>query len=323
LRLNGLKCFSNKRVVNCDTLDIDFELDADRNPMLEPKRVAKLTSYGNHVLASMFLPDKMSNSTSNSKNAQPVLYEDDYLAVVYKPSGIHTLPWEGVRDQFTFKDILPLVLQAPHPQVMQADADTSLPGPLPCHRLDSRVQGVVIVAKTVRTLATINGMFASGGKGKQVEKWYQAVLQGEPSTNFVTKVVEEDDEYLVDIPLLKGDDGRRHGGGNDCSNSDRGQPKFPCLTRLRILKTVTTGAHLRTTVALSPITGRRHQLRRHCAALGSPILGDSLYYDAHTDDAGGKVRGGRLWLRAVSVTLPHPSPSRVGQVVHCCIDGFA
>ena len=39
-------------------------------------------------------------------------------------------------------------------------------------------------------------------------------------------------------------------------------------------------------VFLSPFTGRRHQLRRHCAALGCPIVGDDLYHEAAFDPPG-------------------------------------
>ena len=56
----------------------------------------------------------------------------------------------------------------------------------------------------------------------------------------------------------------------------------------------------RTRVALMPVTGRSHQLRVHMAALGHPILGDSLYASAPP------APGERLLLHAAQLTFPHP-----------------
>lgn len=69
----------------------------------------------------------------------------------------------------------------------------------------------------------------------------------------------------------------------------------------------------RTLVRLYPLTGRTHQLRVHCAhkdGLGCPISGDRLY---------GKG-GGRMCLRATSLTLVHPSTGKT--MTFCVDDGF-
>jgi tRNA pseudouridine32 synthase / 23S rRNA pseudouridine746 synthase len=58
-----------------------------------------------------------------------------------------------------------------------------------------------------------------------------------------------------------------------------------------------------TRLALEPVTGRSHQLRVHCAAIGHPIVGDTLY-GAQGHEAP------RLLLHAVAITLPHPHDGR-------------
>ena len=65
-----------------------------------------------------------------------------------------------------------------------------------------------------------------------------------------------------------------------------------------------------TDVALKPVTGRRHQLRRHCASLNAPILGDDLY--------GGPRKGIGLFLYCRRLALAHPLEP--GRLVACEID---
>jgi len=63
-------------------------------------------------------------------------------------------------------------------------------------------------------------------------------------------------------------------------------------------------------LALMPVTGRTHQLRAHCAAIGTPILGDTKYGEAAAHLAG--VPGSRrLHLHARSLSIPHPLGGRL------------
>ena len=58
-------------------------------------------------------------------------------------------------------------------------------------------------------------------------------------------------------------------------------------------------------LALLPVTGRTHQLRAHCAALGTPILGDGKYGGAAAQLPGGAAAH-RLHLHARSLEIPQP-----------------
>ena len=58
-------------------------------------------------------------------------------------------------------------------------------------------------------------------------------------------------------------------------------------------------------LALEPVTGRTHQLRVHCAAIGTPILGDGKYGGAAAHPAG-VPQARKLHLHARAIALPHP-----------------
>ena len=85
-----------------------------------------------------------------------VLHEDDDLAVVIKPPGIHSVAWAGTQrsEKLTLSDVLPLLLTPPLESL-------PLPSPLAAHRLDARVGGVIAVAKTRRALAGLSRLFAT------------------------------------------------------------------------------------------------------------------------------------------------------------------
>ena len=85
-----------------------------------------------------------------------------------------------------------------------------------------------------------------------------------------------------------------------------GRPKFDFHTG----RTPCAVDGVLTDVSLKPVTGRRHQLRRHCASLGAPILGDDLY--------GGPRKGIGLFLYCRRLALAHPLEP--GRLVSCEID---
>lgn len=140
----------------------------------------------------------------------------------------------------------------------------ALPSPRPVHRLDSPTQGLLLVAKTSRALVELGRQFADRTVGKR----YRAICMGRIG-----------DEGQIDFPL----------------------EERPASTRYRpLLHTPSLTAGWTTTLDLFPLTGRTHQLRRHLAAIGHPILGDAQYTE-------GKVlRGKGLFLAALEIDFHHP-----------------
>jgi tRNA pseudouridine32 synthase / 23S rRNA pseudouridine746 synthase len=124
--------------------------------------------------------------------------------------------------------------------------------PALAHRLDRDTSGCLVLGRHRKALEKLGLLFKQG----RIAKTYWAVVEGAP----------EDDEGLIDLPLARRDATR----GWWMKVEDGG---LPSQTRWRVL----ARGDGRAALALSPLTGRTHQLRVHCAARGWPILGDPIY----------------------------------------------
>lgn len=151
------------------------------------------------------------------------------------------------------------------------------------HRLDRDTSGVLLLARTARAARALGAAF----KGRDAQKVYWALVTGCPLPR----------EGRIDLPLAKqGGAGRERVGVDE----DEGQ-------RAETLYRVLDAAGGRAAwLELQPLTGRTHQLRAHCAAIGHPILGDGKYGGREAFlEGGGLAR--RLHLHARSIRLPHPA----------------
>ncbi|MBB5688853.1 RluA family pseudouridine synthase [Roseomonas alkaliterrae] len=143
--------------------------------------------------------------------------------------------------------------------------------PQPAHRLDADTAGCLVLGRTKPALAALGALFARGA----AEKTYWAVVRGGPAGA----------EGSIALPLRKRSSAAQ--GWRMEAHPD-GQA---ALTRWLLRGRAEGLAWLE----LRPETGRTHQLRVHCAAMGWPILGDALY--------GGGAEGG-LHLLARAIALP-------------------
>ena len=150
------------------------------------------------------------------------------------------------------------------------------------HRLDKETSGILVLART----AAAAGLFARAFREKRVRKTYWAITVGLPKPA----------QGRIDLPLAKTPG--RH-GERVRPDSDEGRH---AVTYYRV---VDSAGDRVSWLALMPVTGRTHQLRAHCAAIGTPILGDANYGEALARRAG--VPGARrLHLHARSIAMPHP-----------------
>jgi tRNA pseudouridine32 synthase/23S rRNA pseudouridine746 synthase len=145
--------------------------------------------------------------------------------------------------------------------------------PALAHRLDRDTSGCLVLGRHRKALAALGKLFKAGRVGKT----YWAVVEGGP----------EADEGRIDLPLGRRDESR----GWWMKPDPKGQP---ATTEWKMLG---RGAGL-TWLALEPITGRTHQLRVHCAAMGWPIVGDAIYGTAPR--SGGPV----LHLHSREIVVP-------------------
>ena len=189
----------------------------------------------------------------------PVLFRSEGLVVLDKPAGLPV--HAGPRGGASVEDWFPLLSRR-------------RAGPWLVHRLDADTSGCLVVALRRAALVEAQAVFAQGA----AQKVYWAVVAGGP----------EGEAGIVDAPLLK----RSSPAGWRMVIDPAGQP---ARTAWRVLGRSDGRAWLE----LRPQTGRTHQVRAHCAALGCPILFDPVYGDGE---------GGRLHLLARSITLPLPEP---------------
>jgi tRNA pseudouridine32 synthase/23S rRNA pseudouridine746 synthase len=175
--------------------------------------------------------------------AEPrAVFEDEYLLVVNKPSGLLTVPGRSA----ALTDCVVSRLRERYPQAM---------GPLAVHRLDLDTSGLLLIAKDAETARALQRMFSL----REIEKRYVAWLDGTVAA----------DHGHITLPLrVDVDDRPRH-----IHDPVHGKPAH---TEWQVLDR----QNERTRVRFTPHTGRSHQLRVHAAhpqGLDAPIVGDRLY----------------------------------------------
>src|SRR5882724_5146346 len=192
-----------------------------------------------------------------------LLYRDGLMLVIDKPAGfaVHKGPkgGESLEDYFG-------ALRFGLPRA-----------PALAHRLDRDTSGCLVLGRHRKALAELGRLF----KGGRIGKTYWAVVEGGPDT----------DEGRIDLPLGRKDVTR----GWWMKHDPHGQP---AVTTWKVLGRGEGKADL-TWLALEPLTGRTHQLRVHCAAMGWPIVGDAVYGTAPR----GSGPGLQLHAREIGVPL--------------------
>ena len=169
-----------------------------------------------------------------------IIYDDQWLTVVNKPSGMLTVPGKALEDSLLTR------YQAAHPEAT---------GPIVVHRLDQETSGLVLFAKDKASHKALQQQF----ENHTISKRYIALLDG----------VVQQDEGVIDLPIRPDVDDRPR------QRVDHEHGK-PAVTRYRVLER--RGPVTR--IELEPLTGRTHQLRVHAShplGLNSPIVGDRLY----------------------------------------------
>ncbi|KMK18757.1 23S rRNA pseudouridylate synthase [Pluralibacter gergoviae] len=166
-----------------------------------------------------------------------VLYQDEHIVVVNKPSGLLSVPGR----QEEHRDSIMTRIQRDYPAAESV------------HRLDMATSGVIAVALTKAAERELKRQF----REREPKKQYLARVWGHPAQ----------EKGLVDLPLIC--DWPNRPKQKVCVETGK-----PAQTEYEVLEYAPDNT---ARVLLKPITGRSHQLRVHMLALGHPILGDRFY----------------------------------------------
>lgn len=204
-----------------------------------------------------------------------ILYADEHLVAIDKPAGllVHRSQLDAHEERFA--------LQMLRDQLGQ---------PVwPVHRLDKGTSGVLLFALEAASAAQLSGQFEQG----LVRKRYRALVRGWPA-----------DVGTIEHPLAR--DPERPSAGQPMLQA---RTDWTCLQRLEW--PVPTDVRFATTrcalVEARPLTGRRHQIRRHLKHIAHPIVGDATHGKGPLNRALASWLGlQRLWLHACQIELTHP-----------------
>ena len=198
----------------------------------------------------------------------PVVYEDEWLLVVNKPSGLMSVP--GRVEQYSVETVM----------------QQRYPGSVIAHRLDMGTSGLLIVAKSLEVFRPLQEQFVK----HQVRKKYIARLEGGCKMDEGRCKMEDgrckmdEGKGRIELPM-RPDPMNRPRQVVDMEHGKRAVTDYEFVSP--------------NVIALYPQTGRTHQLRIHCAhpdGLGRPIVGDELY----------GTKGERLMLHAAEIWFTHP-----------------
>ncbi len=220
--------------------------------------------------------------------AIPVIHRDDHLVAIAKPPGllVHRSEVAGNEEE----NLVDRLSEQLGQRVWTV------------HRLDRATSGIMVFALSAEAAGKLGRSF----EDREVSKRYLAIVRGWPA---------EDGE--IDHPV---------------KDRDRpGRPGKAGLTRFRTLATIELPVEIETyptsrlaLIELEPLTGRRHQLRRHMKHISHPIIGDTSFgRGAWNRWFRSELGIDRLLLHAVSLRFPHPQYRESVSFTVPPADGFA
>lgn len=218
-------------------------------------------------------------SEENAVETPHIIFEDEHIIAVSKPEGLLVHRTRIASDTGPF--------------LLQQVRDMTGRYLYPVHRLDRPTSGIVLFAATLESARDLSESF----RNHAVQKSYLAVVRG-----------WVDERGQIDSPLDKP-------AAANIGKPDSGQvAKKEALTSyIRLAKTEIPYAVSRhptsrySLVKVHPLTGRRHQIRRHLRRISHPVVGDVEYGDGrHNRFFRSHFNIRRLLLHACSITIPHP-----------------
>jgi 23S rRNA pseudouridine1911/1915/1917 synthase len=222
-------------------------------------------------------PPEVTELTAAPEIPLRVIYEDDDLLIVDKPSGLVVHPAAGHRDDTL---VNALVAHA-GPDTFGGIAGVLRPGIV--HRLDRDTSGLLIVARNDRAQMSLMAQL----KARRIKKTYLALVAGSmgAAVGRIEAPIGRDPRHRTRMAVVP--------HGREAVTGYRVRERFEGWTLLEV----------------DLVTGRTHQIRVHLDAIGHPVAGDPVY------GTGTSRRGpdalGRLFLHAWRLELTSPSSGRL------------
>lgn len=244
--------------VNSRRVDVTYRIQPGDRIRIPPMRLAQQSTGS---------PESVSRQAKDLK--LPVLFEDEVLLVLDKPSGLAVHGGSGV----AFGVIEALRSLRPEARFIEL-----------AHRLDRETSGILLVGKKRSALKALHDMFRDGNPDKRylvlvLGEWREAVMHVKlPLYKYLT----ESGERRVEI------------------DAESGRPSY---TIFRLLRRGTRFSLLEAQLK----TGRTHQIRVHLAHLGFPIAGDEKYGDFPANKSLAREGLKRMFLHAWRMRFPHPA----------------
>ncbi|WWO97282.1 MAG: 23S rRNA pseudouridine(955/2504/2580) synthase RluC [Candidatus Dasytiphilus stammeri] len=254
-----------------------YKLLRNRKIRVNKKRVNhtyKLALKDEVYVPKLMYPDQPNIRFSISKQQinlliNAILYNDDYILAINKPSGIAVHGGSGLK--FSIIDILRTLL--PNLSFLEL-----------VHRLDRETSGILLFAKKKSVLRLLHEQFRSN----QVKKYYCALVCGRwPSKR-----------KIIQVPLKKN---IIHSGAHIVRVNIEGKISKTIFTIKEYFYN-----NQATLLKVNPITGRTHQIRVHAQYAGHPIALDKLYGDSNFNHQIAQTGLNRLFLHASSMIFIHP-----------------
>lgn len=237
----------------------------------------------------------------NSSLNIPILYEDDSIVVIDKPSGVvvnraETVKEPTVQDWMAEKLKLPILTTPINPTQETSSEDYFQARYGLVHRLDRETSGVMVLAKNVSAFTELLRQF----KEREIRKEYVALTHG------IWKVKYGD----ISTPIGRTRQNRQMMGvredGRPSVTEYRVEGEFTDWHFPPDFKVEDRGYAGFSLVEFRPKTGRTHQIRVHAKHMGHPLVGDFVYAGRKRSREDRKWAG-RILLQAQRLSLTHPT----------------
>ena len=221
-----------------------------------------------------------------------IVYEDDDLAVINKPAGMMVHAGAGATDDARNRGTLVNALLH-HMRSLSGVGGDLRPGIV--HRLDKETSGLIVVAKNDETHRKLSAQFAA----REVNKKYVALVHGwvKKDSGTITQSISRDRIRRTRMTT------RLEGGR-------------AAVTHYSVTRRLDTKFGKFTLLDVKIDTGRTHQIRVHMAALGHPVVGDTMYgAPKQARGPSAAISLARNFLHSAQLEFAHP---RTGKTVAVC-----